>query len=177
MVNVCNSAPSRLVFPLSLSFCPRSSFPIVDEMDLTLHCNTLKCRAPLSDQAVVTTCRYGMRVSHCVGSILCMQPYLLSSLRQQSRFDRSSRRHSNLSSMRYTPHESRRCSPYHPLSVRRLQDQRSQRPLTQRHHGMRDSWHGLLPVPDNAGDVSICWLQRSSTLTMPAHIRSTWPEP
>ena len=87
---------------LVLAIC----FPVIlrpshtHKMDLSLRCNILKCRVLLSDQAVVTTCRYRENII-CYIDLFSQhaQSHLLHDLRQQFRPGKSSERHPYLSSM------------------------------------------------------------------------------
>ena len=49
-------------------------------MDFALRCNNLKCRAQLTDRAVVTTCRYELKIDVLTCYLTAKQSHLLYQL-------------------------------------------------------------------------------------------------
>ena len=132
-------------------------------MDLTLRCNSLKCRAHLNDRAVVTTCRQGHPACRISIDTDIVQPHLLRNMLRQPPLVYCDGRRPRVSSLRYPSYKCRRCRPDNAEPVGRLQDQRSERTVAWRHHGVREQGHGLFPISDGARDVSPSLQRRGQT--------------
>ena len=122
-------------------------------MDFSIRCNSLKCRAQLAEQAVVTTCRYVL-LSPILQTLTWMQSHLLLELCRYAWPVKHESSSTYLSSMQHSPPQPRRCSIDESVTIRRLQNERSQWSDSSYHHRMRFASDGVLVVSDYSRDVS-----------------------
>ena len=124
-------------------------------MDFTLRCNSLRCRTPLTERAVVTTCRHVFhRIQDKFKTLTeYLQPYILYRMLRFFRFDCGRWRQSTLPGMSNQSSKSWRRGVNATKPNRGLQNERSKRFDPKHYYGMCWSRTSILELSVYAGDV------------------------